>query len=133
MIVKADDGSIRGVAWNHETKRTGKKLDVDVEIEVTPDAADAAEYSLITKTVDEDVCNPLKVWHDLGEPSSLSAGQKATILEASRPQITSSRIKSTDGRLEFNLKLNEFGVTYFECRKIEGMGDRGYTYERIMK
>ena len=33
------------------------------------------EYMFLTKTVDEDTCNPLRLWHNMGEPKSLTQKQ----------------------------------------------------------
>ena len=134
VIVKADDGSIRGVVWNHGTKRTGEMLEFSCEIDVTGANSADPEYSVVSRVVDEDVCNPLKVWHDLGEPSSLSEEQKKILKDAAVPAVESSRVAvSEEGILAVSFVVKEFGVTYFECRPVCGKGDRGYSYERIMQ
>ena len=43
------------------------------------------ECFILTKTVDEATCNPLKLWHAMGEPSSLSEEQKKLLKEAAKP------------------------------------------------
>lgn len=123
------DGEYRGVAWNSSLKRTGNELEIRLRI---PDySCDVA--SLIVKTVDEETCNPLKVWHDLGEPSSLSAGQKELLKEAARPFISSREIQREGADLWISLSVRENGICYFELRKPCHGGDRGYHYNRVMQ
>lgn len=127
VIVKGEDGVIRGLVWNHGQKREGKLLSYVCDIDVS---GNDGEYALITKVVDEKTCNPLKVWHDLGEPSSLSESDKELLREAAKPFVSSDNISTVDGKISIKLSLEEFGITYFECRKINRTSDRGYSYER---
>lgn len=129
VVVSDMDGEYRGVAWNSSLKRTGNELEIRLRI---PDySCDVA--SLIVKTVDEETCNPLKVWHDLGEPSSLSAGQKELLKEAARPFISSREIQREGADLWISLSVRENGICYFELRKPCHGGDRGYHYNRVMQ
>ena len=75
VIVKSDNG-YKGIIWNSGRTREGKILDISFTLPAKGDIC------LITKTVDEKTCNPLKVWHDLGEPRSLKPADKA-LLQAS--------------------------------------------------
>ena len=59
VVVKNDKG-YAGILWNID----GDDTDVQLSFELPE-----GEYTLITKTVDEECCNPLKVWHDMGEPA----------------------------------------------------------------
>ena len=130
VIVKTPDGKLRGVAWNHCTKRTGRVIDYKCSIKLDETASD--KYCVICKTVDEEVCNPLKVWHDLGEPSSLSEQQLKLLKEAAAPLVTSDIIEVHDGSIEIRIELKEFAVVYFECEPVNIRSDRGYSYERSM-
>ncbi|MDE7298133.1 MAG: xylan 1,4-beta-xylosidase [Lachnospiraceae bacterium] len=71
VVVKKEDGSYCGTAWNCSRVRTGRELELGISLP----AEVSGEYALVTKTVDEKTCNPLKLWHDLGEPSSLDEKQ----------------------------------------------------------
>ena len=55
IMKKSDDTGYKGVIWNDSRTRTGEALKVDIELP-------SDEYFLVTKTVDEDTCNPLKIW-----------------------------------------------------------------------
>ena len=59
VITKSDKG-YAGILWN---------IDGDDAVRELAFSLDNGEYTLITKTVDETCCNPLKVWHDMGEPA----------------------------------------------------------------
>ena len=63
VAVRRPDGTVAGVAWNMSQETKG-------ETSLTFTLPAQGEWCLLTKTVDEDHANPLKVWHDLGEPAS---------------------------------------------------------------
>ncbi len=111
----------RGVAWNLTMEGTDPRLGLQLDL-----PAEDSPYCLLTKTVDEQVCNPLKVWHDLGEPSSLTEGQKALLKEAARPLVRTCRLEGPQGRLTVELNLEANGLVYFELLPAELTPDRGY-------
>lgn len=131
VIVSGKKGEFRGIIWNSSTKRCGKAVDYSFDIEVPEDSRGG--YSIIYKTVDEQCCNPLKVWHDMGEPSSLTECQKDILRQAATPQVTSDRLDATDGSLHISGTVNEFGVVYFECNRCDITSDRGFSYERAVQ
>ena len=87
---------------------------------------------MITRTVDEQTCNPLRLWHDLGEPSSLSEEEKKLLRDGARPFVSSGRLEAKGGKLRLALAVREFGVVSFELRPVRFKGDRGYDYKRVM-
>lgn len=115
VIVKTEEG-YAGVIWNKDKPMFDKKFSL----------ADG-EYTLITKTVDEKCCNPLKIWHDLGEPSSLTKEQFEIIKDSSKPFLET---KIVNKKFEINADRN--GVVYFEIIRREFTPDRGYDYERVI-
>lgn len=125
VIVK-DNDVYKGVLWNSGRVREGKELSLSFKIPAK------GEFCLITKTVDEKTCNPLKVWHDLGEPRSLSQEQKELLQASAYPAVHTGRI-TADGEIELKFELEEFGVKYFELRPAPLTPDRGYNYERAIK
>lgn len=88
---------------------------------------------LVTKTVDEETCNPLRMWHDLGEPSSLDQRQKDLILACAKPFVSSRRLEAAGEAVQISLSLKEHGVIYFELQPVKTAGDRGYDYNRVMQ
>lgn len=123
VILKTAKG-YSGVLWNIAGDEYDRVIDF----------ADAdGEYTLITKTVDEECCNPLKVWHDLGEPANPSASETELIKSAASPFVASGIINAADGKASVSLKLRHNGVVYFELNKRDFTPDRGYDYERVVR
>lgn len=127
VIIKTADG-YRGVLWNHSLNRSGEALKLDLEFET-----ENGEYMLLTKLVDEKTCNPLKAWHDLGEPANPSSTELKIIKSAALPFIQTDRMSISDGKKNIAFELEEHGLMYFELKKIKPQNDRGYSYERAMQ
>ena len=88
-------------------------------------------FSTLASPVDEKTCNPLKVWHDIGEPQSLSPEQKELLQASAYPFVESRRI-TADGAAKLEFELSEFGVMYFELRPAAITSDRGFDYQRAV-
>ena len=132
IVVRAEDGSLRGVAWNIcKEKSEEKELSLRLEIDLEGDKEDTAgaAYSMVQQIVDEDTCNPLKIWHEIGEPSSLSKQQIALLKTAATPMIKAESLEAKGG-LSVELSVEPNGVVYFEIEKINRRSDRGYTYPK---
>lgn len=128
VIVKGDRG-YAGILWNVDGKKFTRTINLPVKDE---------EFTLVTKTVDEETCNPLKLWHDLGEPHYLTDDEKKLIKEAAKPLIASSVVKAegtkaSDRVAQFDISVKKNGVVYFELNKREFTPDRGYDYEKAVK
>lgn len=156
VIMRMKDGEYRGVAWNAVRRRAGNDLELAISLEQAP-----GDYCILTKRVDEESCNPLKVWHDLGEPANPSGEQTELLRAAAQPKISTRRQTArpcagsavkmpedvgaaagsaavgagSEGKascaLEITLDLPENAVVYFEVKKAELVPDRGYRYERV--
>lgn len=154
MLMKLDNGSYRGVAWNivehtgnmpaedHADQNTENNAEKDADKEAKKAAKKAVRklrfslpasggYCLLTKTVDEKTCNPLKVWHDLGEPAYLSEELRKLLVEAAKPLVQTKRKEAEDGQLSVKLTLEKNAVVYFEVQPGEVTPDRGYAYDRL--
>lgn len=127
VIVQKKDSSLCGIAWN--LSRETKKDHLELEIHF-PDLS--GEYCILTRTVDEEVCNPLKVWHDLGEPANLDEGQLAILKEASAPFVVTERKEAAGDGLSIRLLPGRNSVIYFEILKSGIKSDRGYDYDRVV-
>ncbi|MDR2751683.1 MAG: xylan 1,4-beta-xylosidase [Clostridiales bacterium] len=130
VVVTYKDGVFHGIAWNKSLTRTGKKLDISVILE-SREPWDG-EYSLITKTVDEETCNPHKAWHDIGEPKYPSASQLKLLRECAWPQVRTARLIAKDKKVEVSLSIEEFGVVYFEVAKAKVTSDYGFDFDRAI-
>ncbi len=126
VIVKKADGSYAGVLWNSVVDMQKDNLAVKFDLLMEG----GSEYGLLVKTVDEETCNPLKLWNVMGEPAHLSKEQRKLLQDAARPTITGNRGTLQDGRAEIEFLLKSNSVVYFELRVITGKSDRGYSYER---
>ena len=98
------------------------------EVELETDG----EYTLITKTVDESCCNPLKVWHDMGEPAYPSKEETELIKSSAQPLVESAVINAEGGKAVINVPVKKNGVVYFTLTKRKYTPDRGYDYDRVI-
>ena len=130
VVVRTEDGSYRGIAWNRTMEGCGE--DRGFTFRLPMDVSEEKEYTILKKTVDEVTCNPLKLWHAMGEPSSLTEKQKKLLKEGARPFVEADRKKLTDGAAEVCLTVRENGVVYFEVSAVKAGGDRGYCYKRVI-
>lgn len=134
VILKRSDGEYLGVAWNFflpEGKPDLAQAAKERRMKIVLPAC-GAEYTFLTRTVDEETCNPLKVWHDLGEPAHLTKEQKKLLKEAARPYLRTERVKENAGEVCAELYLKGNAVVYFEMNAGQVTGDRGYSYARVL-
>ena len=87
---------------------------------------------MLTRSVDEETCNPLALWHGMGEPASLSDRQKKLLREAAVPAVHAEMQAAEDGMLLLSIRLKEYGVIWFEASPARLCPDRGYDYERVI-
>nr|MCR5684888.1 xylan 1,4-beta-xylosidase [Lachnospiraceae bacterium] len=142
VVAAYPDGSVRGVAWNMSLKRNGREFENEYHIPFklltfadgtnTGDQTDP-EYVLITQTVDEEVCNPLKIWHDIGEPAHLNSEQLELIKAEAYPAVSTKKIQGSSDDVIFDIPVKENGVVYFEIKAVKTVSDRGYDYNRVMQ
>ena len=128
VIAETEEGTYRGIAWLESLERSGKELELCFEL-----PADRESYSVLTRTVDEETCNPLSLWHGMGEPASLSGSQKKTLREAAVPAVNAGLRKPEDGILRLEICVKEHGVVYFEVSPVKFRPDRGYDYPRVIR
>ncbi|MBP9995835.1 MAG: xylan 1,4-beta-xylosidase [Lachnospiraceae bacterium] len=122
VMVKGEQG-YAGILWNVDSDAYTRHITIPV---------DASEYSLIVKSVDEDCCNPLKLWHDLGEPHYLTDEQKKLLKDSAKPLIKSDIVKPEDGIAAIDINVKTNAVVYFELNRREFTPDRGYDYEKVI-
>ncbi|WP_281550242.1 GH39 family glycosyl hydrolase [Murimonas intestini] len=121
VVVQKEDGSYCGVAWNlsfgeHEP------LDIELALPCKP----GANFCFLQKLVDEEHGNPVKLWHDMGEPSNPSKDQLALLREGAAPWLLTKRLAEEEGYVTAALHLKQDAVVYFELRETEVCSDRGY-------
>lgn len=113
----------KGIAWNVDVDMTGKEITIDLELPLTQEEN---ANCLITQLVDEEVCNPLKVWHELGEHANPDKAEIELLQTCAKPFVQTCRCAN-----KINLKLKQNAVCYFEIKTAPINSDRGYTYGRL--
>ena len=148
IVVKCSKGTkdsdfYKGIAWNVDENMTGKELSLELELPLenktnktassTENTANTADKKkgefpnvLITQLVDEEVCNPLKVWHELGEHANPCKEEIELLQQSAQPFVQTKRCGN-----KISLKLKQNAVCYFEIKAAPINSDRGYTYGRL--
>ena len=126
VIVKSDKG-YAGVLWNIDGDDRVKEISLDLK----PAKTKKKEYTLITKTVDETCCNPLKLWHDLGEPAYPTKEETELIKNAAQPLVESDVVKAS-AKTRISVPVRKNGVVYFALTKRDFTPDRGYDYDKVI-
>ena len=118
VVVRKPDGSYEGVAWNIcKASREEVSLHISLPVE--------GKCVLMTETVDEMVCNPLKAWHDMGEPASLTDAQLRFLRQAGQPLCETAQLSGG----ELSLLLRENAVIHFVVASAAGESDHGYDHD----
>ena len=125
VIVKTKSGTFKGIAWNITIETKEDQIDLDI---VLPASTKENRYCLLTKTVDEECCNPLKVWHDLGEWAHPTAEQTELLKAAAKPLVATDIIENEGSKINIQLSVKKHGVVYFELNPAPVSSDRGYNY-----
>lgn len=128
VIVKnKHDQGYTGILWNKTMENEGDTLNLSFSF---PMSAGFAVGSLTKHIVDENTCNPLKAWHNMGEPSSLTDKQEKYLKEVATPsvEVDSVDINNQIAKVSFHVEKN--GVVFFELTPIIPTPDRGYDYFR---
>ena len=122
VVLREKDGSYRGVLWNLCQESREKHV-----IELTLPAA-SGEWVMVTRVVDEEACNPLKMWHDMGEHASLGLEELELLREVARPQASSRTLAAKEGLVKIELELAENAVVWLELMKVNRDESFGYEY-----
>jgi xylan 1,4-beta-xylosidase len=122
VAVRTKDGSYRAVLWNLCREVRDKR-----QITLSLPAKDG-EWVQIVRVVDEEACNPLKTWHELGEHAGLKASELELLQECSRPKTNSQTVWAKDGALSIEADLNENAVIWLELMKVNRETSFGYEY-----
>ncbi len=116
VILRKADGSYEGVAWNiAQAERESVQLDIGLPL--------SGKCVLTTETVDEETCNPLKAWHDMGEPASLTDTKLRFLRQAGQPLCATKQVEG-----KFSLTLRENAVIRFTVKEAPQQMEFGYDY-----
>lgn len=119
VLLRREDGSYEGVAWNVDREPLTLNLAVPGE----------GRWALLTRTVDEEDCNPLKAWHEMGEPASLTAEQLAFLRQVGQPRCRSLAAKAEHGKTACALSLGAHAVVHFKLAPTVMETEYGYQYD----
>lgn len=123
VVVKGGAGNgYAGILWNVDGEPFTREISMPAD----------GEYTLITKTVDEECCNPLKLWHDLGEHAYPTKSEVELLKSAANPLVKSEVVKADGGKAEIGIEVKKNGVVYFELIPRSFTPDRGYDYEKVV-
>ncbi|MCL2179560.1 MAG: hypothetical protein FWB83_00385 [Treponema sp.] len=126
IITKNEKGGLAGIAWNPKEDSGGSDITLDFTFEL-----ENGDYSLVKKLVDENTCNPLKAWIDIGSPPYPGESQLKLLRETAQPRTATQRFQVTDKTLNINITLSANALIYFEIKKINPQTDRGFDPERV--
>lgn len=127
VIIKTKSGSYKGIAWNLTIET--KEDEMDFEVVLPAVHKGQGRMCLLTKSVDEECCNPLKVWHDLGEWAHPTDAQNELLKSAANPLVKTSVIEADGDKSKISLTVKKHGVVYFEFAPASITSDRGYDYD----
>ncbi|MDR0862348.1 MAG: xylan 1,4-beta-xylosidase [Oscillospiraceae bacterium] len=125
-VVVKDGDVYRAVLWNVQTGGASESAQIALNLPADGD------YSVIARTVDGETCNPQKLWHDMGEPPSLTTRQLTLLREHAVPIVTSSRAHAND-TLTVELTLKPNAVVYVEIAPAPLNPDYGFDYDRSQR
>ena len=124
IVESADKKELRGILWNRGKKTLKKDFTIPVKDK---------KLTFIRHTVDPVTTNPLKLWHDLGEPAAPSKAQLDLLKRADAPLISSNILDAANGEVELNFSVRGFGVEYFTISACNMTPDEGYDYSKVVK
>lgn len=119
LILRGKDGAYDCLLWNTEKGKTEVCLSLPAEGEMTA----------VTQRVDDQHGNPLKVWHDLGEPATLSKTQEELLRRAAVPQVETEVLNAQEGRVELRAQMDGPAVLFVQLRPRREENEPGYDYE----
>ena len=88
----------------------------------------------MVERVDEACCNPLKCWHDMGEPADLTEGQLAFLRGAAKPARETLIPEDAENGKRLSLTLGKNAVVHVRVVPAsEEKSDFGYDYSYYCK
>ena len=121
-VMTKNGSAYEAVLWNLE-KRDGEESAFALDLPLEGDAFVSVEK------VEDGGADPLKVWHEMGEPASLSRDQEALLKAAAQP-VVESRVLHAGDKLNLTLKHNAVARVRVTRRTAESDAGYDYTYYR---
>lgn len=128
IVMLCDDGSYYGVAWNVTEEGSLQEKATTIELAL-PEAAEGDEYLIVTRKVDERHGNPLRSWHEMGEPATPTREQQQLLRDIALPQITTINKAVWENKLPIEISFAGNGVASFCVSKVHRQCDAGYHWK----
>ena len=124
LILKTKDGGFEAVLWNLDNEE--KRFDLLLPL--------TGKTVAMVERVDEACCNPLKCWHDMGEPADLNETQLAFLQGAAQPARETLIPEDTEAGKRLSLTLGKNAVVHVQVvPAAEECSDFGYNYTYYCK
>ncbi|MBO4367640.1 MAG: xylan 1,4-beta-xylosidase [Clostridia bacterium] len=120
VLVRREDGGYEGVLWN--LCEDGERK-LEITLSVPMEAASA-----LAERVDEKTCNPLRAWHEMGEPADLDPEQLAFLRAAGQPAAETLSAEVRDGIAVIRLELEKNALVHLRVLPVKRQRDEGYDY-----
>lgn len=124
-LISLPDGGYRGVAYNL-CKNSEKLENMEIDLTLDLDINENEKICIITKLIDEEHGNPVKIWKDLGQPSHLSKEQLKLLKEHATPYVQTKVLIADKKTVNVKLTLEPNAVQWFEIRPVTSTPDRGF-------
>ena len=132
LVVLREDGSYYGVAWHPDLH--GERRDKNITFTIgLPANEDGEEYFLLEQIIDEEHGNPLRVWHEMGEPANPTREQNELLRRAAKPWLRTGNRTAREGSIELKLNIKPNGIQSFELKKVVREKVAGYDYDRVLE
>ena len=82
----------------------------------------------MTDTVDPDTCNPLKTWHQMGEPANPTEEQMAILRDRAYPFTEDAGLRDENGSFHAVFRLKRDSVVRFRLIPVARETEDGYDY-----
>lgn len=124
VVTNDDQGCQAGVVWNYRRDHDVAPYYYDIK----QDQFDSAVLTL--QLVDQKHGNPLKTWHDLGEPANPQAADVKLIKQAASPEIKTVVLHRGES---YSLAVSADAVVGFTVKPRSTASDRGFDYTKLTK
>lgn len=118
LVFKGKEGGYEGILWNPDREETEIELVFPLE----------GECVELVELVDETSGNPLKAWHELGEPADLTEQDLAFLRSAAKPHCVTLPLKAENGFVTVSHVLSSHAVLHFKARRVNRTLEEGYDY-----
>lgn len=123
LVMSRENGSYEGIAWN-ASRDAWSTLCEDIALPVAD-----GRYVLLTEEIAPGIGDPVKMWHEMGEPASLTRAQLTALQNTAHPLSTSSVKEAENGKVQVQLSLKERAVMHFTLEKAPLAPEFGYEYD----